>query len=149
RDDIAPLVARFMEEFSAGGGRHVAGIEPAALKALEDYSWPGNVRQLRNVVEKMVILANGERLTADDLPVEITAPRAPAQPAAPETESHAPAAPAPADTPPAELSLHEAEKRQILAALAAAKYNKTKAAAALGISRRTLHRKLREWNGES
>ncbi|MBQ2631459.1 MAG: helix-turn-helix domain-containing protein, partial [Kiritimatiellae bacterium] len=47
------------------------------------------------------------------------------------------------------LSLHEAEKRQILAALAAAKYNKTMAAAALGLSRRTLHRKLREWNGES
>lgn len=150
RDDIAPLVARFMDEFSAaGGGRRVAGIEPAALKALEDYSWPGNVRQLRNVVEKMVILANGERLTADDLPVEITAPRAEVQPSAPGPGSRAPVPTPPVDTPPAELSLHEAEKRQILAALAAAKYNKTKAAAALGISRRTLHRKLREWNGES
>ena len=153
RDDIAPLVARFLDEFSAAGGRRVAGIEPAALKALEDYSWPGNVRQLRNVVEKMVILANGERLTTDDLPVEITAPRAEARPAAQGPEPR-PAAqgpePRPAGAASSEsISLHEAEKRQILAALDAAKYNKTKAAAALGISRRTLHRKLREWEGES
>ncbi|MBR2837161.1 MAG: sigma-54-dependent Fis family transcriptional regulator [Kiritimatiellae bacterium] len=142
REDIAPLVARFLREFSASGGGRVVGIEPVALKALEDYSWPGNVRQLRNVVEKMVILASGERLTADDLPVEITAAAQPAPAAAqPATVAQSEAA----AQPSAGLSLQEAEKRQILAALAAAGNNKTKAADALGISRRTLHRKLREW----
>ena len=140
REDIALLVARFLKEFSAASGGRVAGIEPAALKALEDYPWPGNVRQLRNVVEKMVILSSGEKLTAGDLPVEITA-----QPA----RAPAPAASAAVQAAQADgISLQESEKRQILAALDAAKNNKTKAAEALGISRRTLHRRLREWGKE-
>ena len=144
REDIALLVARFLKEFSSAAGSRVTGIEPAALKALEDYPWPGNVRQLRNVVEKMVILSSGERLTVNDLPVEITAPvQQPPGPAAPQpAPTAAPAAPTDG------ISLQEAEKRQILAALDAAKNNKTKAAEALGISRRTLHRRLKEWGQE-
>ena len=133
--DIAPLVERFIAEFSAAGEGRVKGIEPDALKALEAYSWPGNVRQLRNAVEKMVVLAAGETLTLDDVPAEILAPTAPAAPA----EAAATAAPAPT------ASLADVEKAQILAALKAAGGNKTAAADALGISRRTLHRKLREW----
>ena len=144
REDIALLVARFLKEFAAANGSPVTGIEPKALKALEDYAWPGNVRQLRNVVEKMVILASGARLSVEDLPVEITA-------AAPAPHTPAPtAAPALAATvsprqPPVGATLAETEKAQILAALAAAGNNKSKAAEALGISRRTLHRKLNEW----
>ena len=133
--DIAPLVERFIAEFSAAGEGRVKGIEPDALKALEAYSWPGNVRQLRNAVEKMVVLAAGETLTLDDVPAEILAPTAHAAPA----EAAATAAPAPT------ASLADVEKAQILAALKAAGGNKTAAADALGISRRTLHRKLREW----
>ncbi len=133
--DIAPLVERFIAEFSAAGEGRVKGIEPDALRALEAYSWPGNVRQLRNAVEKMVVLAAGETLTLDDIPAEILAPTAPAAPA----EAAATAAPAPT------ASLADVEKAQILAALKAAGGNKTAAADALGISRRTLHRKLREW----
>ena len=144
REDIALLVARFLKEFSSAAGSSVTGIEPAALKALEDYPWPGNVRQLRNVVEKMVILSSGERLTVNDLPVEITAPvQHPPEQAAPQpAPTAAPAAPTDG------ISLQEAEKRRILAALDAAKNNKTKAAEALGISRRTLHRRLKEWGQE-
>ena len=133
--DIAPLVEHFIAEFSAAGEGRVKGIEPDALKALEAYSWPGNVRQLRNAVEKMVVLAASETLTLDDVPAEILAPTAPAAPA----EAAATAAPAPT------ASLADVEKAQILAALKAAGGNKTAAADALGISRRTLHRKLREW----
>ena len=138
REDIALLVSRFLKESAAANGNAVSGIEPAALKALEDYDWPGNVRQLRNVVEKMVVLASGEKLTADDLPLEITAPQA-----AP-TTAVAPSAPAPANPlPPTTLASRERE--QILAALDRCNGNKSKAADELGISRRTIHRKLKEW----
>lgn len=132
--DIAPLVERFIAEFSAAGEGHVKGIEADALKALEAYSWPGNVRQLRNAVEKMVVLAGGDMLTLEDIPAEITADGnagATAAAAAPDSASVVP--------------LADVEKAQILAALKAAGGNKTAAADALGISRRTLHRKLREW----
>ena len=139
--DIPLLAARFLREYSAAYGGTVTGMEPKVLKALEDYDWPGNVRQLRNVVEKMVILAAGPRLSEEDLPAEIAAGPAPTTPAQPRADDEAPA-------PPPAASLAEMEKSQILAALAAAGNNKSKAADALGISRRTLHRKLKEWNSQ-
>ena len=132
REDIALLAARFLKELSAANGGSVTGIEPAALRALENYDWPGNVRQLRNVIEKMVILAAGERLTTADLPFEIVSPSTPQ-----------PMAPVPMTT-----TLADSERAQVLATLASCRNNKTKAAEMLGISRRTLHRKLNEWNIE-
>lgn len=129
KEDIALLVARFLAEFAKTYSSSVTGIEPAALKALEDYPWPGNVRELRNAVEKMTVLAAGERITLADLPVEISA--------ATGHDSASAATPA--------LSLADTEKHRILAALEAAGGNKTKAAEELGISRRTLHRKVKEW----
>ena len=151
REDIALLVSRFLKEFSAANGGTVTGIEPAALKALEDYDWPGNVRQLRNVIEKMVVLASGPRLTTDDLPMEITeaapdasTPRAaPAPPPSPATGSRpTEAAPKAAAAP---TTLADAEKAQILAAIARCNGNKSRAATLLGISRRSIHRKLKAW----
>ena len=150
--DIALLASRFLREFSAANGGTVKGIDPKAMKALEDYSWPGNVRQLRNVIEKMVVLAGSDRLTLDDVPVEVlgagslesgnVVPGAwsgvneasSATHQAPSTKHQAPT-----------VTLAETEKQQILAALAANRNNKSRAAEALGISRRTLHRKLNEW----
>jgi len=144
REDIALLVARFLKEFSAASGGMVTGIEPAALKALEDYDWPGNVRQLRNVIEKMTVLAAGPKLTTDDLPFEITAPVVPT----PRPPTVAVLTPPPAPTPAAvrPTTLAETEKQQILAAIESCRGNKSRAAETLGISRRTLHRKLKEWN---
>ena len=145
RDDIAALVAKFIHEFAARNGGRVRGIAPEALETLKAYSWPGNVRQLRNVVEKMVVLAGGDQLTRDDVPDEIKSVPA-ARPSdfptsgiptsnfkTPQLPSHA-------------ASLAETEKEQILATLAACGGNKSKAAVQLGISRRTLHRKLNEWS---
>ena len=134
--DIALLAARFLREYSAAYGGTVAGIEPRAMKALEDYDWPGNVRQLRNVIEKMVVLASGPKLTVDDIPEEIKSASTP---------NAAAAEPLPTAQVDGE-TLADAEKRKIMAALSAAGNNKSKAAEALGISRRTLHRKLKEWN---
>ena len=153
-EDIAPLVARFLKEFSAANGGAVTGIEPTALKALETYPWPGNVRQLRNAVEKMVVLASGPKLTAEDLPVEITeADKAEArsegedngQKTADEQDTTA-LIPHPTSLIPSAPTLAETEKAQILAVLDECRNNKSKAAERLGISRRTLHRKLKEWS---
>ncbi len=129
--DIALLVSRFIKEFAKENGGLVTGIDAHAIKALEDYDWPGNVRQLRNVIEKMVVLSGGGKLTLEDVPVEVKA-------------TSTPPAPLPVVQLPHAL-LAENEKAQILAALTACRHNKTKAAAQLGISRRTLHRKLNEW----
>ena len=143
-EDIPQLVDRFLKEFASKNGVDAAGMSPTALKALCEYSWPGNVRQLRNVVEKMVVLSGGPELTVDDLPPEITSPAPP--PAAP---AAAPASAAPVPSAAAPHSLADTERQQIHAALDACRGNKTKAAALLGISRRTLHRKLKEWNEQT
>ena len=132
REDIALLVSRYLKEFAASNGQKEIGIDPAALKALEEYEWPGNVRQLRNVIEKMVVLSSGEKLTVEDLPIEVTHHElAIQQPEAPTSQSS---------------TLADHKKTQILAALDQCHGNKTKAAALLGISRRTILRKLKEWD---
>ena len=138
-EDIPLLVERFLKELAAKNGSCVTGITPDALARLEKCPWPGNVRQLRNAVEKMVVLASGSTLTADDIPPETGGADIP--------RAAAPAPQIPASAPSG-FSLEETEKRQILAALDAAKNNRTKAADALGISRRTLQRKLKEWGME-
>ncbi len=142
-EDIAPLAARFIKEYSAENGGAVKGIEPKALKMLELYPWPGNVRQLRNAIEKMVVLSAGGKLGVDDIPEEIASgsqeasrPAAPAPAAAPQTA---------APPPPATETLAETEKSRILEMLAECRDNKSEAARRLGISRRTLHRKLNAW----
>ncbi len=132
KEDIALLVSRFLKEFSAQNGGLVTGIDAHAMKALEDYSWPGNVRQLRNIIEKMVVLSAGGKLTLDDVPVEIQQPVQTVQDE-----------PDPASDSP---SLADAERAKILSVLKAAGGNKTKAAEMLGISRRTIQRKMNEWN---
>ena len=140
REDIPPLVSRFLREFAAANGAAVTSIEPAAMAALEGYDWPGNVRQLRNAVEKMVVLAAGSTLTVGDLPAEITERVAPPPvPARPQPPAEAQPTPAPA-------TLAAGEREQILAALERCRGNKSRAAEELGISRRTIHRKLKEWN---
>ena len=144
-EDIPQLVGRFMKEFAAKNGVAAAGISADAMKALCAYSWPGNVRQLRNVVEQLGVLASGPELTTADLPPEITAPAA-APAAAPSLAAAPAAAPSPAAAP---HSLADTERQQVRAALAACRGNKTKAASLLGISRRTLHRKLKEWNEQT
>lgn len=124
--DIAPLVEKFIAEFSAEGKGSAKSISPEALEILEKYDWPGNVRQLKNAIEKMMVLSSGDTLTIEDVPSEIAANK---------VTSFSQAS-----------TLADVEKAQILAALEAAGNNRTTAAASLGISRRTLHRKLKEWS---
>ena len=122
RGDIALIASRMLKEYGDG----VDGIDAKAMKALEDYDWPGNVRELRNVIEKMCVLSSGGKLTLEDVPLEIVRPAAEV-------------AFRPSQT------LEETEKAKILSVLDTCKGNKSRAAEVLGISRRTLHRKINEW----
>ena len=125
RGDIPLLVTRFLNEFSAANGNRVTGITPAAMKLLESYDWPGNVRELRNAVERMVVLSPGGQIDVGDVPDFTRAPSL---------------SPALQILPTG--TLEEAERTRILAALEQAKGNHSRAAQMLGISRRTLYRKL-------
>ena len=131
RGDIPLLVMRFLSEVAAANGNRVTGITPAAMKLLESYHWPGNVRELRNAVERMVVLSSGGQLDVGDVPDFARMP------------SVSPAVQViPAGT------LEETEKARILAALEQVHGNRSRAAQVLGISRRTLYRKLDEYAKE-
>jgi DNA-binding NtrC family response regulator len=131
-DDIPVLAMHFLKDFSKKNGKAIDGFSPEAVSALQAYAWPGNVRALMNTIEKMVVMARGSKLELRDVPHNVrpagdvgTLPQA-AQP----------------------IALADVEKRQILEVLEKYRGNKTKAAAELGISRRTMHRKLKEWGME-
>ena len=129
--DIPLLVSRFLSEFSATNGNRVTGITPAAMKLLEAYPWPGNVRELRNAVERMVVLSQGGQLDVEDVPEHMRT-----------------ATPSGADQPLPAGTLGETEKAKILSVLEQVNGNRSRAAQVLGISRRTLYRKLDEYAKE-
>jgi DNA-binding NtrC family response regulator len=130
-DDIPLLVQRFLDEFNPENGKQVEGLTPDCMDQLLAYSWPGNIRELRNVIERMVVLSRQNRLTVRDLPAQIRQVMADG---ARSTQTWSPG-----------LSLEDAEKQMIIRALESHRGNRTKAAQQLGISRRTLHRKLNEY----
>lgn len=119
RTDIPLLVAHFLP---AGWT-----IEPDAQAALEQYSWPGNVRQLRNVLERAMILAEHQTITLDDLPDDLQRPVSTA------------------DSPGGSAHLAAVERAHVLNMLERCGGNKSEAARALGIPRRTLYRLLHRW----
>ena len=129
RAEIPQLVARFAAEFARENNRPVTGISPDALRALLDYPWPGNIRELRNCIEYMVVMSQGPLLEVRDLPESVRHP----QPMEAEPETSRPEMP---------LKLDENERILIDEALRKCNGNRTAAAKLLGISRRTLHRKL-------
>jgi two-component system response regulator AtoC len=127
-EDVPLLAQSFVREFAAENEKKVEGVTPDTLEVLMRYNWPGNVRELRTAMEHAVVLCRGDRITPRDLP-----------PAVRRTPEEAAATPVPARMG---LNVHEAEKQLIIRALKAAGGNRTLAASKLGMSRRTLHRKL-------
>ncbi len=126
--DIPLLCDRFLKELADRNGKTVPGMTPDALELLCSYAWPGNVRELRNTIEKMVVLGHGGRLTARDVPANIREAARGRLPAR--------------NTGLISGSLADTERDKILAVLRKDGGNRTRAATELGISRRTLHRKL-------
>jgi len=130
KEDIPLLLHHFLNQFREENGKELEGFTPEALEALTSYAWPGNIRELRNVIERMVVLARGDKLTVRDVPVEVREGQ----------NSSKASGPLKGVT-----SMQEAEKRMIRQALDDNKGNRTLAAKQLGISRRTLHRKLNDY----
>ena len=132
KEDIPLLVSAFIKEFATENDKPVEGIDPKARALLYNYSWPGNVRELRNSIESAVVMAKGSIITPDDLPPSVAA----------DSESNYVRIQLGA-------SMAEAERELIRANLAANNGNKSRTAEALGIGRKTLHRKLAEYGMES
>jgi two-component system NtrC family response regulator len=142
REDIPYLVATFVREFSARLRKPIAGISTNAERLLVSAHWEGNVRELRNVIERACVLAEGDLLTSRDL-VGLQARGADDPGAAPGTA--APPRPAmPVDDPSDTTELDQIQKAHILQILERTHGNKKAAAELLGISRRKLYRFLEQ-----
>lgn len=131
KDDIAILATSFLETFNKEDNRQVEGFTPQARKALFAYNWPGNVRELRNCIESAVVMTRSKLIDIDDLPDKIVNEK---------SESNM--------VLKLGTTLEDAEKELIINTISWASGNKTKAAEILGIGRKTLHRKLQEYNLE-
>ena len=130
REDIPLLVDHFLQEFARAAGRRPLSIDDELRELLSAHSWPGNVRELRNLVERMVVMATGNTLGLADAPDELL--------------SQEPQSGAAGQLPPG--TLEDVQRSVILDTLARHNGNRTRAAAELGISVRTLQRKLKAWN---
>ena len=127
REDIALLVQHFIDKFSKEGGKKLAGVSPQALKIIGDYAWPGNIRELRNTLERAVILCGTGLIEPEHLPSELASGGG---------ESAYLKL-------PYGLPMREIEKEYILASLSRLQDNKARTAQALGISEKTLYNKLK------
>ena len=134
QDDIPILVEHFLKEITEQKHTATRRISREVMERFELYRWPGNVRELRNTLESMLVLAAGDVMTERDLPDRILAGAAPAQPT---------------KDLPTGLTMDELERLAINHALEQSSGNRTHAAGKLGISVRTLQRKLRQYNGGS
>lgn len=137
-EDIPLLAAHFLQRFAERNRKTIKGFAPQALDSMLHYSWPGNVRELENAVERAVILCNGDLITGRELPANVVD----ASPA--ETADAVPEG----DISLAGLSLDTVERRAIEETLRQTGDNKSEAARRLGITRATLHNKLRKYGLE-
>jgi transcriptional regulator with PAS, ATPase and Fis domain len=129
-EDVLPLAEHFLARAAAGAGKSVGGFREPAKKLLLGYTWPGNVRELENVVERAVALAEGDIITAEDLP-----------PGMRDRKNQDRITTALAQG----LTLDQLEREYIQRVLEAEGGNKTRAAQRLGLDRKTLYRKLDEY----
>ena len=136
-DEIKPLALRFLEEAAAKAGTHVKSIDAEALAALERYAWPGNIRELRNVIERAVVIAEGKSIQLADLTERVRGgSRVPAATAEPADAS---------DASDYRERVRKFETDLILRALHKANGNQTEAAKALNLPLRTLVHKIQTY----
>jgi two-component system response regulator HydG len=126
-EDIPLLAEYFLRIYGEKNKRMLRGFATGVMDALTRYDWPGNVRELENIVERTVIMSRGDTITLEDLPPAIAGTRRETMP------------------PPPPISLREVERETIVKVLQRTGDNKTKAAAILGITRKTLQNKIKEY----
>ncbi len=132
REDIRPLAERFFAKAKAEHQRPIIRLEPACYDRLLAYDWPGNIRQLRNVIESAVLLASGDTLTADMLNLPSSSAGRAAATGGQEFQV------------PENMTLADIEKNVLEQSLRRAQGNRTLTAERLGLSRRTIQRKIKE-----
>jgi len=132
KEDIPLLVSTFLKQFAKENAKPLRELTNEATEAILAYDWPGNVRELRTAIEHGVVMATGAKIGLRDFPMSVR-----------QTGSKTPVDEG-ISTPSSYLNLHETEHRLIMRALDESKGNRTEAAKRLGISRRTLHRRLQE-----
>jgi DNA-binding NtrC family response regulator len=132
--DVPLLAQSFLREFAKENNKPVNEFTADALETLMSYHWPGNVRELRTAIEHAVVLCRGEKISARDLPASVRGGAAAADPQRALARN--------------DLTVTEAEKQLIIRALKETRGNRTLAAKKIGMSRRTLHRKLHTYGLE-
>jgi len=123
--DLEPMANYFLDDFCARNNFHPKTIDEETYRILESYSWPGNARELRNIIERMAILTPGNSLTPDSIPVEIRL----SQESAPKSNLRE--------------ARESAEREHILRALEETSWNVSGAARTLGMERTNLHKRIR------
>lgn len=132
RDDIGVLIDYFLKKHTKNTSRLITGLTPETRKLMVDYSWPGNVRQLESAIERAILLAEGDKITLEDLPTEVR------QDVGPASEG--------AFKLPAEgINFEDVERNLITQAMEQTDYNITKAAKLLGLTFRTLQYRLEKF----
>ncbi len=139
-EDILPLTEMFLAELGPAVGRPVPGVSKEAKELLLSYPWPGNVRELRNALERAAILVEGGLITAAHLPISVTRQDSAARGAVP--------APAGAFLPPEGVDLESLERDYVREALKKARFNKSRAAKLLGLTRAQLYSRIEKYGLE-
>jgi DNA-binding NtrC family response regulator len=133
REDVPLLAQFFVEKFNGDSGKHIVGMHPEALDLLKNYEWPGNIRELRNAVERAVILCDGDFIQRDHLPPDMAG-------RGPERQTFRLAYGLPLDL---------LEKEYIIGTLQRNGGNKARTAEILGVSEKTLYNKLNRYAAEA
>ncbi|HYT73353.1 MAG TPA: sigma-54 dependent transcriptional regulator [Vicinamibacterales bacterium] len=134
REDVPLLIQRFLNEFNGTNNKSVKAVDQESMQILEQYPWPGNIRELRNVIERATILSDGDFIETRHLPPLLVTKGEETLPTMTLTPG---------------TTVDEAERRLILLTLDHTRNNKTRAAEILGISLKTLHNKLNRMKEES
>ena len=132
-DDIPALVHYFVDAYNTEFRKRVRGVNPEAMSVLRSYGWPGNIRELRNAVERAMLLADGEQLTADHFPVATGGGTR-------LTEG--------VELPASGIDLEQLERSLVVQALERSGWNQTKAATLLGLNRDQIRYRIEKFKLE-
>jgi DNA-binding NtrC family response regulator len=137
--DIPLLIDHFLRELASRHGRGPVAVDPEAQRRLLTYDWPGNIRELQNVLERAMLLAEQDVIGSEHLPPDVRAPH---------TSLAVPPAVAAADPAASSplRSLDEVDREHVLRVLRAMRGNRDETSRVLGISRRTLSRMILRWS---